>query len=154
MYFYWKTIGQRPAAEKKKRLQILLYSVVGLVVLGIAIRVGATQGAAIGAAALAALRGVPYMLGKFLLAKAAAKARAAHAPPPPPGPGTPPRPGQMTRAEALDILGVEADASPERIRERYKELMKQNHPDRGGSSYLATRINQAKDVLLSSSENS
>lgn len=154
LYVYWKSIASRPAAEKSKRLKILSYSLVGAVVLAIAVRVGATQGAAIGAAALAALRGVPYMLGRFLLGKAAAKAQASRerASPPKQGPGV--RPGQMTRAEALGILGVDAGASKELIRERYNDLMKRNHPDRGGSTYLAAQINQAKDTLLGDSQRS
>jgi hypothetical protein len=62
-------------------------------------------------------------------------------------PGRAPR-GGMSREEAHAILGLEPGASPERIREAHRRLMIRNHPDRGGSSYLAARINQAKDVLL------
>ncbi len=55
---------------------------------------------------------------------------------------------QMTREEALAILGVAPSASPEEIRDAHRRLIQRMHPDRGGSEYLATRINQARDVLL------
>lgn len=54
----------------------------------------------------------------------------------------------MSREEAYQVLGLEPGASPERIRDEYKRLMKKMHPDHGGTNYLAARINEAKDVLL------
>lgn len=54
----------------------------------------------------------------------------------------------MSRAEALKVLGLDEGATEDQIRAAHKRLMLQIHPDKGGTSYLAAKINEAKDVLL------
>jgi len=56
--------------------------------------------------------------------------------------------GPLSRADALAILGLREGASREEIREAHRRLMRAAHPDRGGSDWLAARINEARDVLL------
>lgn len=54
---------------------------------------------------------------------------------------------KMSKREAALILGVREFARPEQIKEAHRRIMISNHPDRGGSPYLATKINEAKALL-------
>jgi hypothetical protein len=72
-------------------------------------------------------------------------------PKPQPRPRVPPgrpAPGPMTRDEAWEVLGLAPGTSEAEIRAAYLRLMQAAHPDKGGSAWLAARINQARDVLL------
>ena len=54
---------------------------------------------------------------------------------------------QMSKSEACKILSVPMTSTPKQIREHHRRLMIANHPDKGGSPYIASKINEAKDLL-------
>ena len=60
----------------------------------------------------------------------------------------PNRPGAMSRKEAYEVLGLRQGASEAEIRDAHRRLMRGAHPDAGGSDWLASRVNQARDILL------
>ncbi len=64
------------------------------------------------------------------------------------GGGSRPASGDMGLEEAYAILGLSAGADADAIKEAHRRLMVKLHPDHGGSDYLATKINRARDVLL------
>ena len=59
----------------------------------------------------------------------------------------------MTRSQALSILGLSRSAEPQQIKDAHRRLMRTMHPDRGGTSEQAAQINRAKDVLTNHSRN-
>lgn len=62
--------------------------------------------------------------------------------------GRSPQQGQMSHAEALEVLGLQEGASEDEIKKAHRKLLGKVHPDREGTTYLASKINEAKDVLL------
>lgn len=56
----------------------------------------------------------------------------------------------MTKREAALILGCRQSANAKLVMERYRTLMKLNHPDIGGSPYVAQKVNEAKEMLIKS----
>jgi hypothetical protein len=55
---------------------------------------------------------------------------------------------RMSLEEALDVLGLDPTATPQEIREAHRRLEQKVVPERGGTHYLVTKINEARDVLL------
>lgn len=56
--------------------------------------------------------------------------------------------GTMTREEALEVLGLDGAADADTIRAAYRRLMARAHPDQGGSTWMAAKLNEARAVLL------
>lgn len=82
------------------------------------------------------------LLEGYLEQRFAGEAGATHSAAPPADSGT------MSKREAFEVLGLTDDADRDAIIEAHRKLMQRLHPDRGGSDYLAAKINQAKDLLL------
>jgi uncharacterized membrane protein len=87
--------------------------------------------------------GVPLLEAWLDRAHADWREQARAAPPPGRDPA-----GRMTREEALAVLGLADGAGEAEIRNAHRRLMRANHPDQGGSDWLAARLNEARDVLL------
>ncbi len=58
-------------------------------------------------------------------------------------------PDKINKNMALEILGLTETASKDDILKKYQDLMKKNHPDKGGSEWITKKLNQARETLLS-----
>jgi DnaJ family protein C protein 19 len=56
----------------------------------------------------------------------------------------------MTKREAALVLGIRESAPRDKVKEAHRYMSRANHPDTGGSEYLAMKINEAKDLMLNS----
>lgn len=148
--------GAGPVARKRHRRALWVVLAVGIVLL--LSRVGMHWLAAAGAAGLAVLRvlapwllrALPFVAQRFGPRPSVTGNR--------PGDGrdggesgrrsAPPRAGHMTRAQALEVLGLQAGATRDEITAQYRKLIRELHPDQGGSQFLTRQLNQARDVLL------
>lgn len=148
--WYFHRLSRRLSPAERRRVvmrAIVIGAVVGLAALA------ATGRMHWAAPLLAAL--IPLLRGMFALALpllirlfgervGRGKSQRSHT-----GGEAPPRSsGGIARSEALATLGLTEPASRDEIIQAHRRLMQRMHPDRGGSDYLAARINQAKDVLL------
>ncbi len=67
-----------------------------------------------------------------------------------PGSRDAPSPRSMGLEEAYRVLELKRSATREDVQTAYRNMMKRNHPDQGGSTYIASKLNEAKDILLKS----
>jgi DnaJ homolog subfamily C member 19 len=129
---------ERASVESVKMLVAWIAALAGL---SLALMLVLT-GRAGGAMAAATLLG-PLIWEKWRAVSGAARGGASSGTRPPP-----PRSEPMSRAEAYAVLGLGPGASEAQIRAAHKRLMRAVHPDGGGSDWVASRVNQARDVLL------
>jgi hypothetical protein len=120
----------------------------GVVVCALLVRVGLSWLAVGGGVLLTVARGVAPLLRLLPFLQHVQRQRAARQDGDAEGNGTaPPRPGRMSRREALEMLGLDERASRDDVQREYKRLIKRLHPDLGGSTYLTAKLNEARDVL-------
>ena len=129
---------QRRAEYIKLGLGVTVLVVIGLTVTGRMHWVGA----AITGLLVAARQLLPTLVKLFPMLASLRKQSTVD------GAAVPPRESpNMSTKEALAVLGLEDGASQEEVITAHRAMMQKNHPDRGGSDYLAAKINQAKDKL-------
>jgi hypothetical protein len=133
-----------PARGRLKRWGLRAGVAVVIVML---LRVGLLWPAGLGLALILGLRFAAPMIARVLPNIASGRPGAQANPFSPPASGVP-NPRVMSRPQALEVLNLKEGASREEILNSYRELIKKVHPDRGGSTYLASEVNRAKDVLL------
>jgi hypothetical protein len=119
----------------------------GVVACALLVRYGLSWLAVAGGVLLGVVRGVAPLLRLLPLFQQFQRSSAGHGTGSAERPGAPPRPGRMSRREALEVLGLDERATREDVQREYKRLVKRLHPDLGGSTYLTAKLNEARDVL-------
>lgn len=138
-YGYWKYIAFAAPELRRQRLQ----KVAGWAVFAVTLVAAARSGSWVWLVGTGAVMVVMRYLAHFGGARQSSTGPEA----PKPGPSAPRSAGRMSRAEALQIFELGENPSQEAIQKRYRDLMRTVHPDRGGSNYLAAKLNEAYQVL-------
>jgi DnaJ family protein C protein 19 len=155
--------ASKPARAASKRKSPSPYWLLGAVLLGLVLLRFGVNWIVVAAGMVAALlRGLLPLLRLLPLLEGVRRAASSRASGPGSGrggsgaapgsassssPGGGRRPERMTRREALQVFGLDENATRDDVQREYRRLMRQVHPDLGGSGYLAAKINEAKDVL-------
>jgi hypothetical protein len=142
--WFLTTPAETVAANVRKSLWLVLG--LGLLLLAASGRLNIIF-AFIGSAIPLVARHLPNILRILGLVKTFKSAKENNQAPP-----QPPATQGMSKKDALEILGLNDDASKKAITGAHKRLMQKNHPDKGGSAHLASQINQAKKILMAEHE--
>ena len=146
---YFLKYFQRIPAKDKPKAAIKYGLYIAAIVVTVLVVTGKLHWLAAGIAGLltiaqrlfyAGIRFIPFLKQMYHVKKQ--KEQQSQASPPPS------REANMTVDQAKEIFGIKTLESSEQIIKRHRELMQKNHPDRGGSDYLAAQINEAKECLI------